>query len=185
MAGGIVLVEPSLWKIPGSSPVKPRLREVNSLALWLYCFLASALLQCSDKYSRDHLVYARLMIREAQHHGSQGWIDYDGVYCQQAALDLSLQCNALLRLPHNCLFPQMAVRVCLLIVAHFAQFAKKLIIQQLPVHCLISINHKVVATDFEVVRPGSGCGLFNVGVVCFMYVWSVKCRCGFLCLILC
>ena len=28
--------------------------------------------------------------------------------------------------------------------------------------------HKAVATDFEVVRPGSGCGLFNVGVVCFM-----------------
>ena len=24
---------------------------------------------------------------------------------------------------------------------------------------------KAVATDFEVVRPGSGCGLFNVGVV--------------------
>ena len=27
---------------------------------------------------------------------------------------------------------------------------------------------KAVATDFEVVRPGSGCGLFNVGVVCFI-----------------
>ena len=27
---------------------------------------------------------------------------------------------------------------------------------------------KAVATDFEVVRPGSGCGLFNVGVVCLM-----------------
>ena len=27
---------------------------------------------------------------------------------------------------------------------------------------------KAVATDFEVVRPGSGCGLFNVGVVCSM-----------------
>ena len=27
-------------------------------------------------------------------------------------------------------------------------------------------NHKAVATDFEVVRPGSGCGLFNMGVVC-------------------
>ena len=24
---------------------------------------------------------------------------------------------------------------------------------------------KAVATDFEVVRPGSGCGLLNVGVV--------------------
>ena len=25
---------------------------------------------------------------------------------------------------------------------------------------------KAVATDFEVVRPGSGCGLLSVGVVC-------------------
>ena len=29
-------------------------------------------------------------------------------------------------------------------------------------------THKAVATDFEVVRPGSGCGLFNVGVVGLM-----------------
>ena len=34
---------------------------------------------------------------------------------------------------------------------------------------------KAVATDFEVVRPGSGCGLFNVGVVLFaLYYVSVK-----------
>ena len=39
---------------------------------------------------------------------------------------------------------------------------------------------KAVATDFEVVRPGSGCGLFNVGVVCSLWVWSVLCRCGLL-----
>ena len=32
---------------------------------------------------------------------------------------------------------------------------------------------KAVATDFEVVRPGSGCGLFNEGVV-------FKCRCDLL-----
>ena len=30
------------------------------------------------------------------------------------------------------------------------------------------IVSKAVATDFEVVRPGSGCGLYNVGVVCLM-----------------
>ena len=29
-------------------------------------------------------------------------------------------------------------------------------------------SHKAVATDFEVVRPGSGYGLFNMGVVCSM-----------------
>ena len=32
----------------------------------------------------------------------------------------------------------------------------------------IYIYGKAVATDFEVVRPGSGCGLFNVGVICSM-----------------
>ena len=31
--------------------------------------------------------------------------------------------------------------------------------------------YKAVATDFEVVRPGSGCGLFNVGEVCSVRVW--------------
>ena len=30
------------------------------------------------------------------------------------------------------------------------------------------IMSKAVATDFEVVQPGSGCGLFNMGVVCSM-----------------
>ena len=32
----------------------------------------------------------------------------------------------------------------------------------------LGVSVKAVATDFEVVRPGSGCGLFNVGVVCLM-----------------
>ena len=30
---------------------------------------------------------------------------------------------------------------------------------------------KAVATDFEEVRPGSGCGRFNMGVVCSVWVW--------------
>ena len=34
----------------------------------------------------------------------------------------------------------------------------------------IPSTSKAVATDFEVVRPGSGCGLFNVGVVGSMWV---------------
>ena len=108
--------------------MKPRLERsvpwhCGSTVFW-------PLLYCDAQIeSRNLLVHARLMIREAQHHGSQGWLDYDGDFCQQAALDLSLQCNVLLRLPHFCLLPQMAVRVCLLIVAHFAQFAEKLTIQ--------------------------------------------------------
>ncbi len=41
------------------------------------------------------LVYARLIIREAQRHGRQGWLDYDKVFRQQAALDPSMRWNVL------------------------------------------------------------------------------------------
>ena len=37
------------------------------------------------------LAYARLMVREAQRHGGLGWLDYDRVFRQQAALDPSLR----------------------------------------------------------------------------------------------
>ena len=83
----------TLPALPGS--MKPRLREVSSLASWLYCFLAYAALRCPDKESRDRLVYARLVIREAQRHGGQGWLAYDRVFRQQAALDPSFQWNVL------------------------------------------------------------------------------------------
>ena len=43
------------------------------------------------------------------------------------------------------------------------------ITQQLEV--IFLLLYKAVATDFEVVRPGSGCGLFSVGVVCSVWVW--------------
>ena len=86
-------IAPNLPALPGS--MKPRPREVSSLASWLYCFLAYAALQCPDKESRDRLVYARLMIREAQCHGGQGWLAYDSFFRQQAALDPSFQWNVL------------------------------------------------------------------------------------------
>ena len=83
----------TLPALPGS--MKPRLREVSSLASWLYCFLAYAALRCPDKESRDRLVYPRLVIREAQRHGGQRWLAYDRVFRQQAALDPSFQWNVL------------------------------------------------------------------------------------------
>ena len=33
------------------------------------------------------LAYARLLVREAQRHGGRGWLDYDRIFHQQAALD--------------------------------------------------------------------------------------------------
>ena len=114
--------------LPGSK--KPRLREVSSLASWVYCFLAYAALRCPDKESRYRLVYARLMIREAQHHGGQGWLTYDS---QQAALDPSFQWNVLHpAIQASTLFSPDSQ--CL--SAHgalFARFAERLTIQQLTV----------------------------------------------------
>ena len=83
----------TLPALPGT--MKPRLREVNSLASWLYCFLAYMALRCLDRETRNRLVYARLIIKEAQHHGGQGWLAYDMVFCQHAALDPSIQWNVL------------------------------------------------------------------------------------------
>ena len=83
----------TLPALPGA--LKPRLREVTSLASWLYCFLAYAAMRCPDQESRDRLAYARIMIREAQRHGGQGWLEYNKVFCQQAALDPVIKCNAL------------------------------------------------------------------------------------------
>ena len=45
---------------------------------------------------RDMLAYApHLIIRESQRHGGAGWLDYDRVFQQQAALDASMRWNTL------------------------------------------------------------------------------------------
>lgn len=82
-----------LLALPGV--LKPRLREVSTLPTWMYCFLAYVAIRSPDPRTRDMLAYARLVIREAQRHGGSGWIDYDRVFRQQAALDPSLKWNCL------------------------------------------------------------------------------------------
>ena len=80
----------TLPALPGS--MKPRLREVwhrDSTGFFTYVAL-----RCPDKETRDRLVYARLMIKEAQRHGGQGWLAYDRVFCQQAALDPTILVKA-------------------------------------------------------------------------------------------
>ena len=42
---------------------------------------------CSDLSTRSRFSFTHLFIRDAQHPGGNGWIDYDRVFCQQAALD--------------------------------------------------------------------------------------------------
>ena len=86
-------VTTTLPVLPGV--MKPRLRDVSSLASWIYCFLAYAALRCPDQESRDRLEYARLIIREAQRQGGQVWLEYDKVFRQQAAIDPTLRWNSL------------------------------------------------------------------------------------------
>ena len=77
------------------SSERPRLREVSSLPSWVYCFLTYLAVLVQDQTVRDRLVYARLIVREALCHGGRGWLDYDRLFWQQAALDPSLHWGSL------------------------------------------------------------------------------------------
>lgn len=74
---------------------RPRLREVTSLISWCYCFLGYIAVGTLDTKTRDQLAYARLIIKEAQRHGGQGWLDYDHAFRQQVAADPSIHWNTL------------------------------------------------------------------------------------------
>ena len=74
---------------------RPRLRDIDSPLMWIYCFLTYAAVRSSDPQVRDLLTYGRLIIRESQRHGGNGWLEYDKVFHQQAALDESVQWNEL------------------------------------------------------------------------------------------
>ena len=63
---------------------------MTSLPLWSYCSLTYLAVLIQDQFTRDRLVYARLLVREALCHGGWGWLDYDRLLQQQSALDPSL-----------------------------------------------------------------------------------------------
>ena len=75
--------------------LRPRLRDVTSLSTWLYCYMAYVAIRSTDPLTRDMLAYGRLLIRESQRHGGNGWLDYDRVFRQQVAIDPSLRWNTL------------------------------------------------------------------------------------------
>ena len=79
--------------VPVSS--RPRVREVPSLPSWVCCFLTFLAVGTSDPVTRDRLVYAVLLLREAMRHGGTGWMDYDRLFRQQAAINASLVWNAI------------------------------------------------------------------------------------------
>ena len=64
-----------------------RLRDVSTLSSWVYCFLAYIAMRSDETMTRNLLAYARLVVRESQRHGGIGWMDYDRVFRQQAAID--------------------------------------------------------------------------------------------------
>ena len=59
----------------------PRVREVTSLPA---CFLTFLAVGTSDQ---SKLTYTTLLIREAMKHRGQGWLEYDRLFWQQAALN--------------------------------------------------------------------------------------------------
>ena len=77
--------------------VSPRVREVTSMNSWLVCFLTFLVVGTSDTVTRERLAYAVLIIRESLRHGGMGWLEYDRLFCQQAALNPNL--------PWNCMDP--------------------------------------------------------------------------------
>ena len=69
--------------LPGA--MKPRLRDVFTLPSWMYCFLAMR----SDETMTRNLLPV-FVVQESQRHGGTGWMDYDRVFRQQAAIDHNL-----------------------------------------------------------------------------------------------
>ena len=58
-------------------------------------FLAYVSVLTPDTRTRDLLTYGRLVLREAQRHGSPGWQEYDKIFRQHAALDPAVKWNEL------------------------------------------------------------------------------------------
>lgn len=78
-----------------SASTKPRLREIDNPLTWVSCFLAYAAVRTPDQKTRELLTYGRLVIRESQRHSGPGWLQYDKIFRQHAALSPSTAWNEL------------------------------------------------------------------------------------------
>ena len=79
--------------LPGA--LRPRLRELKSLCSWVYCFQAYITIRADDPGTHHMMAYARLVVREAQHHCGRSFMAYDRVFRQQAALDPAMSWNSI------------------------------------------------------------------------------------------
>ena len=75
------------------STSKAKLREIKTLTTWLYCFTAYMAVQTSDHHTREFLIYTHLIIREALRTGGDGFLTYDRLFREHAALDKSQTLN--------------------------------------------------------------------------------------------
>ena len=78
-----------------TTSLNPWLREVPSLASWVYCFAAYMAVCTEDLRTRDMLAYCRLIICEALRHGGSGWQKYDWTFWCQVAIDPHLPWHSL------------------------------------------------------------------------------------------
>ena len=70
-----------------TTSLNPRLREVPSLASWVYCFVAYMAVRMEDPRTRDMLAYCRLIICEALRHGGSGCQEYDQTFQRQVDIN--------------------------------------------------------------------------------------------------
>ena len=68
---------------------KPRLREIDSSLTWVSCFLAHVAVKTNNESTRNLLTYGHLVVREVQRHSGPGWLEYDRIFRQHAALSPS------------------------------------------------------------------------------------------------
>ena len=76
-----------------ATAAKPCLREIDSPLTWVACFLAYAAVRAGDTQTRNLLTYGRLVVREAQRHSGPGWLEYDRIFRQHAALSSNVVWN--------------------------------------------------------------------------------------------
>ena len=66
---------------------RPRVQEVTSLPSWVCCYLSYLAVATPDLVTRERLTYAILLLREAMRTGGNGWLKYDRLFRQRAAIE--------------------------------------------------------------------------------------------------
>ena len=75
----------------GSGQRQPR--RVASLMTWVPCFVtyAAVLAEAYPHRMRDLMAYLRMIVREAQRHGGDGWRSYDVLFWKIAAANFAIR----------------------------------------------------------------------------------------------